>query len=541
MGRSRGRPPSSGTSAAAAAASDDPNNRSSKKRKKTTSIVGSIETAFPAVYQETSQGKPALYHCNYWLWTICLFRSFCPDWNTDEEILLLEGIEMYGFGNWTEVSEHVGTKSKSQCIDHYNAVYMDSPCFPLPDMSHVMGKTREELLAMAKGNVEMKKEFSAFEELTLNQESPFSVKIKSDASKKEDLASHSSSVLNAELSTHMGSSSGNTFSDAVKKASNEAQVKDKIKVEEPLSDRSIGEKKPRLCGEEGPSMTELSGYNVKRQEFEIEYDNDAEQLLADMEFKDTDTDAELDMKLRVLRVYSKRLDERKRRKDFILERNLFYHDAFEKNLSPEEKEIYQRYKVFMRFHTKEEHEELMKTVIEDHRIMKRIQDLQEARAAGCQTAGEAQGFIDQKRKKEAEENAQRAKECMPAGPAGKLLQKPNNLDSSPHGAVRCSTVFHPGGNDSSLMIAKQSISSSLDEWDITAFLGADLLSESDKRLCCELRILPAHYLNMLHIMSIEITKGTLSNKTDAHSLFKVESSKVDKVYDMLMKKGIARA
>jgi transcriptional adapter 2-alpha len=30
----------------------------------------------------------------------------------------------------------------------------------------------------------------------------------------------------------------------------------------------------------------------------------------------------------------------------------------------------------MRFHTKEEHEELMKTVIEDHQIMKRIQDLQ---------------------------------------------------------------------------------------------------------------------------------------------------------------------
>ncbi|XP_011010467.1 PREDICTED: transcriptional adapter ADA2a isoform X2 [Populus euphratica] len=580
MGRSRGRPPSSGTSSAAAA-SDDPNNRSSK-RKKTTSNVGSIETAFPAVYQETSQGKLALYHCNYCYkdisgmvrikcavcpdFDLCLgcfsvgaevtphksnhpyrvmdnlsFPLFHPDWNTDEEILLLEGIEMYGFGNWTEVSEHVGTKSKSQCIDHYNAVYMDSPCFPLPDMSHVMGKTREELLAMARGNVEMKKELSAFEELTLNQESPFSVKIKSEALKKEDLASHSSSIVNAEVSSHMGSSSGNTFSDAVKKASNEAQIKDKIKVEEPLSDRSIREKKPRICGEEGPSMTELSGYNFKRQEFEIEYDNDAEQLLADMEFKDTDTHAELDMKLQVLRIYSKRLDERKRRKDFILERNLFYPDAFEKNLSPEEKEIYQRYKVFMRFHTKEEHEELMKTVIEDRQIMKRIQDLQEARAAGCRTAGEAQGFIEQKRKKEAEENAQRAKESMQAGPAGKLLPKPNHLDSSPHGAVKCSTIFHPGGNDSSPMIAKQAISSTLDEWDIAGFQGADLLSESDKRLCCELRILPAHYLNMLHIMSIEITKGTVANKTDAHSLFKVESSKVDRVYDMLVKKGIAQA
>lgn len=43
-----------------------------------------------------------------------------------------QGIGMYGFGNWTEVSEHVGTKSRSQCIDHYNAIYMNSPCFPLP-------------------------------------------------------------------------------------------------------------------------------------------------------------------------------------------------------------------------------------------------------------------------------------------------------------------------------------------------------------------------------------------------------------------------
>lgn len=71
-----------------------------------------------------------------------------------------------------------------------------------------------------------------------------------------------------------------------------------------------------------------------------------------------------------------RLDERKRRKDFILERNLLYPNPFEKNLSAEEREICQRYRVFMRFHSKEEHEELLKSVIEEHRILKRIQDLQ---------------------------------------------------------------------------------------------------------------------------------------------------------------------
>lgn len=71
-------------------------------------------------------------------------------------------------------------------------------------------------------------------------------------------------------------------------------------------DRSVGGKKLRSLGDEGPSITEFSGYNFKRQEFEIEYDNDAEQILADMEFKDSDTNADRELKLRVLHVYSKR-------------------------------------------------------------------------------------------------------------------------------------------------------------------------------------------------------------------------------------------
>ncbi|KAJ6921605.1 hypothetical protein NC652_015506 [Populus alba x Populus x berolinensis] len=45
---------------------------------------------------------------------------------------------------------------------------------------------------------------------------------------------------------------------------------------------------------------ELSGYNPKRQEFDPEYDNDAEQLLAEMEFKETDTEEERELKLRKL-------------------------------------------------------------------------------------------------------------------------------------------------------------------------------------------------------------------------------------------------
>ena len=74
------------------------------------------------------------------------FPLFTLDWGADEELLLLEAVEMYGLGNWTEVSEHVGTKSKLQCHAHYFETYVNSPTAPLPDMSKVLGKeyAREE-------------------------------------------------------------------------------------------------------------------------------------------------------------------------------------------------------------------------------------------------------------------------------------------------------------------------------------------------------------------------------------------------------------
>lgn len=65
----------------------------------------------------------------------------------------------------------------------------------------------------------------------------------------------------------------------------------------------IGKKPPK---EEDSSLVSLSGFSLKRHEFDPEYDIDAEQLLAEMEFKDADTEDERELKLRVLRIYSKR-------------------------------------------------------------------------------------------------------------------------------------------------------------------------------------------------------------------------------------------
>lgn len=75
---------------------------------------------------------------------------------------------------------------------------------------------------------------------------------------------------------------------------------------ENISGRSFGGKKPKSAKVEAPSLLDSSGYIPKRQEFDPEYDNDAEQLLADMEFKENDSEEERLLKVKVLRIYSKR-------------------------------------------------------------------------------------------------------------------------------------------------------------------------------------------------------------------------------------------
>ncbi|GJZ71948.1 transcriptional adapter ADA2-like protein isoform X1, partial [Tanacetum coccineum] len=67
----------------------------------------------------------------------------------------------------------------------------------------------------------------------------------------------------------------------------------------------------------------------------------------------------------------------------------------------------------------------------------------------------------------------------------------------------------------------------LDEWDVNRHLGDDLLSEAEKRLCTEIKVLPAHYLNTLEKLSIEVLNGHIAQKSDAHRLFNVDLNKVD--------------
>jgi transcriptional adapter 2-alpha len=59
---------------------------------------------------------------------------------------------------------------------------------------------------------------------------------------------------------------------------------------------------------------EIVGYWPRRVEFDIEYLNEAEIEIAELDFFDTDTEEERQIKLQVLEIYNMRLDEREKRK-----------------------------------------------------------------------------------------------------------------------------------------------------------------------------------------------------------------------------------
>ena len=102
------------------------------------------------------------------------------------------------------------------------------------------------------------------------------------------------------------------------------------------------------------NAAEIIGYWQKRGDFEVEYDNDLELLLADLEFNDDDSPEEMQLKFRILDIYNERLSERKRRKEFVISRKLLdlkEQARLDKCRTKEEKEIFSMLKNFARFST----------------------------------------------------------------------------------------------------------------------------------------------------------------------------------------------
>jgi transcriptional adapter 2-alpha len=90
---------------------------------------------------------------------------YTADWGADEELLLLEGAEVYGLGSWADIADHIGGyRNKEEVRDHYIDTYVNSSKFPLPeradpkDVSLLEENPREVFQARKKRRIEDRKE-----------------------------------------------------------------------------------------------------------------------------------------------------------------------------------------------------------------------------------------------------------------------------------------------------------------------------------------------------------------------------------------------
>ncbi|KAK6460523.1 hypothetical protein DFJ63DRAFT_337284 [Scheffersomyces coipomensis] len=86
------------------------------------------------------------------------YPIFEKDWGADEELLLIQGCETFGLGNWQDIADHIGNRSKDEVAKHYFEIYLNKETYPLPDMNKDFSNiTPLEFLEQRKKRLEIRK------------------------------------------------------------------------------------------------------------------------------------------------------------------------------------------------------------------------------------------------------------------------------------------------------------------------------------------------------------------------------------------------
>lgn len=120
-----------------------------------------------------------------------------------------------------------------------------------------------------------------------------------------------------------------------------------------------------------------------------------------MEFNEDDTEEETKLKFQVLEYYNARLDERIRRKKFVIDRGLLDLKKIqkqEKRRSKEERDIINAMKPFARFSDKKEHERRVSNLLKEYQLRVLIGQLKYFKGIGLTSLDQIENHIEEKKK-----------------------------------------------------------------------------------------------------------------------------------------------
>ncbi|KAA6368797.1 MAG: hypothetical protein EZS28_035675 [Streblomastix strix] len=176
-------------------------------------------------------------------------------------------------------------------------------------------------------------------------------------------------------------------------------TKKAIGEEKSTSGRSGAQDKPQ----QGDKKTkpEAAFYRDKRGELEIEWDQDAEKFISDMVVLASDPPEQLENKINVLHAYNRTIDERIRRKIFLITYDLMdfvKNQKEEASLCTFDKIVFNRLKPFARFMPPESFESLRGNLHEEYKLRVQIAFWQQQLLYGLQTKEEVVLFQLAKRR-----------------------------------------------------------------------------------------------------------------------------------------------
>eukprot|EP00904_Undaria_pinnatifida_P006436 jgi/Undpi1/2922/HiC_scaffold_14.g06299.m1 len=288
----------------------------------------------------------------------------------------------------------------------------------------------------------------------------------------------------------------------------------------------------------------LPGYHPLRGEFEEEHDNSAEELLADMVCSPDDDKAEKQLKRDVMSVFDRRLDEREKRKKFIIEHNLTGLDekpqkkkAASKKRPKEQREVLAaELRPLARFSTAEEHEELIDDLLTTKKLRAEIEQLKSLKNKGVSTV--AGGVNLHEKQQEMVGVVGRwggglslssvlsfisvlypPHFSLGGGGCTHITPDRNPSDYNPSHTYNAGTKHGPAGG------ACERPSENL--LDLTGAPGLEYLSEAEILLCSQLHIIPPYYLGMKTAILQECVRTGSLTKQNASSVVQMDRARLD--------------
>ena len=285
---------------------------------------------------------------------------FTNDWTLGEEIKLLGAIERLGLNNWEEISKILG-KGKFECESHYYTFYYKSKNDFLPD---------DKILKLIHKN---------------------------NISKKNILYSNKKTENN--FMNIINQNIGYIPFVENSKPNRSLSKNNNIKKDDQDKNKSYNQ-----------NIYDILGYWEKRKDYDVEFKNEAEIQMSEIEFRENDNNDNLYINYKNLKNYNNILDEREERKNLIIEKNLFdvrKQINFSKKLSKQDKEIFQMMKFNMKYLTKEQFLFIFESNVLEKNIKARLNQLLFYKNLGYNTYEEIQKYINEikkENKKNKEEN-----------------------------------------------------------------------------------------------------------------------------------------